>query len=184
MKPTLIVYSTTDGQTLRICQRLQAALQQRQLPWQLLPVGDALGMDVSAFGMVVIGASVRYGRHRQEVHDFIIRHKAALQQRPSFFFSVSAVGRKPGRQTAQTNPYVRKLLRQTAWQPHHVAIFAGKIDYPRCSWRDRQIIRLIMWLTNGPTDVRGCTEFTDWDQVDALGRLIAQQQEQLAQHKA
>ena len=176
MKPILIAYSTTDGHTLNICQHLQDALQQQQLPVQVLPIRAAQDRDLSEFGMLVIGASIRYGRHQPEVYRFIKQHETVLQSRPNAFFSVNVVARKPAKRTAQTNPYVRKFLSQIAWQPQHVAVFAGKIDYPRYGWLDRQAIRLIMTLTKGPTDVHSCTEFTDWDQVDALAQEIASRQ--------
>lgn len=173
MKPTLIVYSTTDGQTLRICERLQAVLLQRQLPVQLMPVAGAQTLDLAAFGTVVLGASVRYGRHQPEVYRFVAQHKAALQQQ-AVFFSVNAVARKPEKRGAHSNPYVRQFLRQTDWQPQHVAVLGGRIDYPRYGWRDKQIIRLIMWLTGGPSDGKSYNEFTDWQQVEALAQTVVQ----------
>jgi len=38
---------------------------------------------------------------------------------------------------------------------------------------DRWMIRLIMWMTKGPTDPTAVIEFTDWAQVEAFGRRIA-----------
>jgi len=35
------------------------------------------------------------------------------------------------------------------------------------------MIRLIMWMTKGPTDPTSTIEFTDWDKVDEFGRKIA-----------
>jgi menaquinone-dependent protoporphyrinogen oxidase len=54
-----------------------------------------------------------------------------------------------------------------------VAVFAGKIDYPRYTPFDRFMIRLIMWMTQGPTDPAAVIDFTDWRQVEDFGRLIA-----------
>ena len=31
---------------------------------------------------------------------------------------------------------------------------------------DKYVIRFIMWITNGPTDITGTFEFTDWQKVD------------------
>ena len=42
----------------------------------------------------------------------------------------------------------------------------GKIDYPKYRFVDKHTIRLIMWLTKGPTDTSGIYEFTDWGKVD------------------
>ena len=72
-----------------------------------------------------------------------------------------------------TNPYLRKFLRQIRWKPAHLAVFAGKLDYPHYHAFDRLMIRLIMRLTHGPTDPRAVIEFTDWQQVEAFGRRIS-----------
>jgi menaquinone-dependent protoporphyrinogen oxidase len=55
-----------------------------------------------------------------------------------------------------------------------MAVFAGKIDYPIYTFWDRQIIRLIMWMTGGPTDPKSVIDFTDWNKVDDFGRTIAE----------
>lgn len=45
-----------------------------------------------------------------------------------------------------------------------LAVFAGRIDYQKYRFRDRQMIRLIMWMTKGPTDPKTNIEFTNWNQ--------------------
>ncbi|MDO5653179.1 MAG: menaquinone-dependent protoporphyrinogen IX dehydrogenase [Brachymonas sp.] len=171
--PVLLAYSTTDGHTRLICERLQAVLQQQALQAEIMPLAQADACDLTQFGTLVLGASIRYGKHQPAVLRFMQTHLAVLQTRPGVFFSVNAVARKPEKNTAQTNPYVRKLMAQTPWQPQVVTALAGKIDYPRYGWLDRSIIRFIMQLTGGPTDVRVSTEFTDWSRVAALGQQIA-----------
>jgi menaquinone-dependent protoporphyrinogen oxidase len=53
-------------------------------------------------------------------------------------------------------------------------VFAGKLDYPRYRWFDRQMIRLIMALTGGPTDPTTVVDYTDWAAVDGFaGELRA-----------
>ncbi|MBK5206232.1 MAG: menaquinone-dependent protoporphyrinogen IX dehydrogenase, partial [Polaromonas sp.] len=71
-----------------------------------------------------------------------------------------------------TNPYLLKFLKQISWKPKQLAVFAGKIDYPKYSFLDRLVIRFIMWMTKGPTKRDAVVEFTDWHQVEAFGRLI------------
>jgi menaquinone-dependent protoporphyrinogen oxidase len=53
-----------------------------------------------------------------------------------------------------------------------MAVFAGKIDYQRYGFFDRQMIRLIMWLTKGPTDPMACVEFTDWSDVERFAQRV------------
>ena len=169
----LIAYSTVDGHTRRICERLRERVEPRGHQVTLLDLADADGHDLEPYDRIVIGASIRYGKHRPAVVDFIKRNAGLLNRKPSAFFSVNVVARKPEKNKPETNPYVRKLLRRIAWRPDEAAVFAGKIDYPRYDWLDRLVIRFIMWLTRGPTDPTAVVEFTDWSQVDAFAGVIA-----------
>ena len=129
--------------------------------------------DLNSYDKVVIGARVRHGRHSPRVAGFVERHRKVLEAKSSAFFSVNIVARKPEKGRPETNPYVRKFLRQVAWRPTAIAVFAGKLDYPHYDFWDRAIIRFIMWLTRGPTDPNTVVEFTDWGQVDAFGLVIS-----------
>ncbi|EJS87554.1 protoporphyrinogen oxidase, partial [Pasteurella multocida subsp. multocida str. Anand1_cattle] len=65
-----------------------------------------------------------------------------------------------------TNVYVRKFLQRIDWQPHLAAVFAGALYYPRYSFFDRTMIRLIMKITGGETDTSKEIEYTDWQKVE------------------
>lgn len=168
----LIIYSTIDGHTLEICERIAGIVRVAGHAAELAEVGSVSAAQLDACDRVVIGASIRYGHHRPAVKTFIDRHQAALEARPNAFFSVNAVGRKPHKRQADTNPYVRKFLAQIRWRPQEVEVFGGKIAYPRYGVLDRTMIRLIMWITGGPTDPRSVTDFTDWRQVEAFARRL------------
>ncbi|WP_296494220.1 menaquinone-dependent protoporphyrinogen IX dehydrogenase [Rhodoferax sp.] len=168
----LIAYATTDGHTALICERLRRVMQGlgRQVTVALLANADAL--DLSGFDRVVIGASIRYGHHQPIVAEFIGRHQALLESRPSAFFTVNIVARKPNKNRPETNPYLQKFMKTVRWQPRLLGVFAGKLDYPSYGFFDRQMIRLIMLVTKGPTDPTAVVEFTDWAQVEAFGRDV------------
>lgn len=168
----LLVYSTTDGHTLHICERLAQVLQGLGRQVALKPLLEADALDLRGFERVVIGASIRYGHHQPQVAQFIARHQALLESRPSAFFSVNIVARKPNKNRPDTNPYLKKFLRTINWKPSLLGVFAGKLDYPRYGFFDRQMIRLIMLITKGPTDPQTVVEFTDWAQVEAFGRQV------------
>lgn len=175
----LLVYSTTDGHTVEICERIRARLQQGANSVEVVPVGQLSypGAEAALEGrdLIVLGASIRYGKHSKQMAAFIARHAALLATKRNAFFSVNAVARKAEKRSPDTNPYVRKFLRRIAWQPQQVEVFAGKIDYPKYGFVDRTMIRLIMWMTKGPTDPSGVFEFTDWAQVDAFADRLARQ---------
>ena len=61
---------------------------------------------------------------------------------------------------------MKKFLKITNWKPKNLEVFAGKIDYPKYKFFDKNIIRFIMWITGGPTNVKKTYDFTDWKSVD------------------
>lgn len=85
-----IIYSTVDGQTLKICKVLANHLKERHQGVRLFPV-EAFDEKISDFDVVIIGASVRYGKHNQLVQQFISEKKIRTRAgKTSIFFS------KPG----------------------------------------------------------------------------------------
>jgi menaquinone-dependent protoporphyrinogen oxidase len=174
MTRILILYSTVDGHTLRICRRLEELLAPRGHEVSLTELNERTQATLEAFDKVVVGASIRYGKHRPAVEKFLRAQRATLERKPTALFSVNIVARKPNKSTPQTNPYLRKLVAQIGWRPARLAVFAGKLDYPRYTFWDRQIIRFIMLLTRGPTDPHAVVEYTDWRQVERFAQAIAE----------
>jgi len=173
MAKVLILYSTTDGHTVEICKRLTATIEQGGDSVELVNLLDGPTLEGREFDKIVIGASIRYGKHQPAVYDFIKKNKDTLEAHPNALFSVNVVARKPEKNTPETNPYLQKFLKKIDWQPQNLGVFAGKISYPDYGFVDKQMIRLIMWMTKGPTDPTTVNEFTDWDKVDEFGRMVA-----------
>lgn len=172
MARILIAYSTVDGHTRGISERLKAQLEPLGHGVTLASLGSR-PPAADKFDAVVIGASIRYGKHRPHVYEYIARYREALEARPSAFFSVNVVARKRGKDRPDGNPYVKAFLKETPWRPALLDVFAGKIDYRRYGFLDREIVRLIMLITGGPTQRDACVEFTDWSRVEAFGRKVA-----------
>ncbi|MFB3057223.1 MAG: menaquinone-dependent protoporphyrinogen IX dehydrogenase [Ignavibacteriaceae bacterium] len=175
MARILIIYSTTDGHTREICQRLSKVIeaQDNQNEVKLISINHGQDIEVDNFDKIVVGASIRYGKHRPQVHEFVNKYEKILDSKPNAFFSVNVVARKPEKNQPDTNPYLLKFLKQVSWRPKELAVFAGKIDYPSYTFWDRLMIRLIMWITKGPTDPKTIIELTDWNKVEAFGKVIS-----------
>ena len=171
MSKFLIIYSTTDGHTKKICQRIKNFLTDGNLV-ELLSLEDAKKVDLSNFEKIIIGASIRYGKHSKELYKFINLNKNILDQKKSAFFSVNVVARKPEKNTAETNPYINKFLKISKWKPNKISVFAGKVDYPNYNFFDKYIIKFIMFITKGPTDTSQSYEFTDWSKVDDFSKEL------------
>jgi menaquinone-dependent protoporphyrinogen oxidase len=173
MKSNLIIYSSTDGQTKNICSRIGEFLS-NDIPSKIIPLSEVTNDDIEKYDRVIIGASIRYGKHKKELFEFIDINLDELTKKDNAFFSVNVVARKPEKNTPETNPYMQKFLLKTPWVPQKLAVFAGKIDYPKYNFFDKQMIRFIMWITKGPTSIKNTYEFTDWNKVDSFAKeLIA-----------
>jgi len=171
MKSTLIIYSTTDGQTLEICQKIFSSLNVSESS-KIIHILEAEKLDLNQFDKIIIGASIRYGKHKPELYEFIKTNVACLETKENAFFSVNVVARKPEKNTPETNPYMQKFLELSPWSPKKLAVFAGKIDYPKYKFIDKHMIRLIMWITKGPTNTKNTYEFTDWKTVDEFSKQL------------
>lgn len=172
MATILLAYHSVYGYTRKICETLQAELAGKGQRVDVVPLvgGNA---DPARYDVTVIGASIRNGKHNPAVSEFIRANQTLLESKPSGFFSVNLVARKAGKNTPETNPYVKKFLARTPWKPRLVGVFAGNLDYPRYGAVDRNVIRLIMWLTGGPSDPQATVEFTDWNEVRRFAAKIA-----------
>ena len=169
MHQNLIIYSSTDGQTIKICKRIMSIIGDSKI----VSIDEAKNENLSKYEKVIVGASIRYGKHKPELYEYISENCDHLIDINASFFSVNVVARKPEKNTPLTNPYVQKFLSISHWHPSLIGVFAGKIDYPRYGLLDKFMIRLIMWITKGPTDTKNVYEFTNWDDVDSFAKKIS-----------
>jgi menaquinone-dependent protoporphyrinogen oxidase len=169
MHQNLIIYSSTDGQTIKICERIMSIIGD----CKIVSIDEAKNENLSKYEKVIVGASIRYGKHKPELYEYISENCDHLIDINASFFSVNVVARKPEKNTPLTNPYVQKFLSISQWHPSLIGVFAGKIDYPRYGLLDKFMIRLIMWITKGPTNTKNVYEFTNWDDVDSFAKKLS-----------
>tara|TARA_B100000989_G_scaffold148149_1_gene110396 strand:- start:696 stop:1220 length:525 start_codon:yes stop_codon:yes gene_type:complete len=161
---SLIIYSSTDGQTKKICEKILDHLKNK-ISFDLVSVDNALGLNFENYEKIVIGASIRYGRYNSKIYKLINKNLNILENKQSSFFSVNVVARKKEKNTPETNPYIKKFYLYSRWKPKIVDVFAGKVDYPNYNFINKIVIKLIMYVTKGPTDTSQSYEFTDWNKV-------------------
>ena len=168
---SLIIYSSTDGHTKTICKRIIDFLKDGNKA-RLVSLDEAKKLNLSEFDKIIIGASIRYGKHSEELYKFIEINKNILDEKESVFFSVNVVARKPEKNTTDNNPYIKKFLKISKWKPKKIGVFAGKVDYPNYNFFDKYIIKLIMFITSGPIDTSQSYEFTDWSKVEDFAKEL------------
>ena len=168
---TIIIYSSTDGHTKIICEKIRDNFGNVS-DIALVSLKETANLDLLKFNQIIIGASIRYGKHSNDLYRFIKSNRKTLEQKKTAFFSVNVVARKSEKNSPETNPYIKKFLKISNWKPNKIAVFAGKVDYPNYNVFDKYIIKLIMFITKGPTDTSQSYEFTDWSKVDSFAKDI------------
>ena len=171
MKKILIIYSSVDGQTEKICSYIKRIYDVSSK----VEIASFDGVNeniLTDFDLIIVGASIRYGNYRPNVIKFVNKNYKILNKIPNAFFSVNVVARKENKSSPETNPYVQKFLLLSKWKPLNLAVFAGKVDYPSYNIFDKYIIKLIMFITGGPTDTSQSYEFTDWSKVEDFAKEL------------
>ena len=170
---TLILYSSTDGQTQKIAEFIAQHLNGEIRCEPLLAT-----RNLQNFDRIIIGASIRYGHFNPQLNEFIEKNALALHVKRAAFFAVNLTARKAGKDTPETNAYVRKFLKTSRWNPAYCAVFAGALRYPQYDFFDRTMIRFIMKLTNGETNPTKEIEYTNWEKVRQFAQYLAQEYQQ------
>ncbi len=168
---SLIIYSSTDGQTKKICEIIKKNSNNSETI-ELSSLEDAFNLNINSYDQIIIGASIRYGNYKLNLFKFIKDNIKILDKKDNAFFSVNVVARKKEKNTPDTNPYIKKFLKKTNWKPKKIAVFAGKVDYPSYNFFNKLIIKFIMFLTKGPTDTSQSYEFTDWEKIKEFSREL------------
>jgi len=171
----VILYASHDGHTRKIALRVA---QQLMAAGSLVTLCD-LGReqpdagDLAESSTLVIMAPIRYGYHLPPVERFVMRNKALLADKKLALVSINLTARKQGKNTAAANPYFCKWIKRHKIEPDLRAVFAGRLEYALYRWWEKQMIRLIMFMTGGPTQFDAVVEYTDWRAVDAFANEVA-----------
>jgi menaquinone-dependent protoporphyrinogen oxidase len=168
-----LYYATRDGQSRRIAEHIFRRLAESEMLAPPQDVAVTPPADLAAASVVVLVAAVRYGRHLPEADRFLAAYRSLKSPPPLALASVNLTARKPAKTTAAGNTYLRKVIARHRLAPALAVAFAGRLDYRRYGWLDRQIIRFIMLLTRGPTKPDTCIEYTSWHAVDEFADRIA-----------
>jgi len=175
-----LYYATRDGQSRRIAEHISGRLAECGVPSlpQDLAVTSPAAAELAAASVIVLVAAVRYGKHLPEADRFLSAYRSLASPPPLALASVNLTARKPAKTTATGNAYLRNVIARHRLAPALAVAIAGRLDYRRYGWRDRQIIRFIMWMTGGPTDPDTNIEYTSWPAVDEFAGRIAGLQNQ------
>lgn len=172
MKKTLLLYSSSEGQTLKILRYIENKLVDDH-ECQFLNIDEMPEVNFAHYDKVLIGASVRYGGLSKKLYQFIKNNLLALQASKAGFFCVNLTARKAGKDTLEGSVYLQKFIKLSPWKPLIVAVFAGALRYPRYGFFDRLMIQFIMRITGGETDTTKEVEYTNWARVNEFSEQFS-----------
>jgi len=164
----LVVYGTTEGHTRKISERIVKRIRGFGHDAELhdstsLPAD----LDVGAYDAVIAAASVHQHRFQSSLVHFVKEHLEQLQVKPTAFLSVGLSTVLEHDQHAAQG-YVDQFLAETGWHPTRTEFVAGALVYTQYDFFKRQMMKLIVWKGDGPTDVSQDYEFTDWDALSGF----------------
>jgi menaquinone-dependent protoporphyrinogen oxidase len=171
-QPVLIAFESHGGQTARIAHRLGTELVAQGIAVDVVDLRKQACTPSGVRG-VIVGASVRYGRHSAALRRWVTAHRAALNALPGGFFSVSLVAAS---QRAQDRGIAKGLidtfLRETGWTPALTLSVAGALHYRQYNIVLRLLMRRIARRSGGDTDTSRDHEYTDWAAVDGFAHAM------------
>ncbi|MBL8067016.1 MAG: protoporphyrinogen oxidase [Armatimonadetes bacterium] len=164
MKPLLIVYATTEGQTRKIAFFAQDAVMSTGRPAEVFDAAHIPpDLDIDDFAGAILAGSLHQGKHQAALAHFARRNATALNALPTLFLSVSlsaVVDDESHR--ADCQDCIDTFLQETGLRPTECHAVAGALKYVQYDWVKRMIMRSISQHENRETDTSRDYEYTDW----------------------
>ncbi len=170
MKPTLILFASSHGQTRSIAMTIAHELRVAGLDSVVLNAASDALPSPDAFELVVIGSRIHFGRHAASVLDYMHRYRASLREMPTGFFSVSMAATDGG---TDPNGYLDTMVEGLGWRPAILAAIGGGLPYRRYNWALRFAMKQLSRVAGHPTDTSCNHELTDWDRVQLFAEDVA-----------
>jgi menaquinone-dependent protoporphyrinogen oxidase len=164
----LIAFASTEGQTLKIINRISERMTKNGHSVTVHDSSSAYQVpNVENFDSVIAAASVYEGLHQASIVNFAIAHRDQLSRMRSAFISVSLSAAWEDGQ-AEARDYVDKFTVTTNWSPREVLLIGGALRYSECDYFQRQVVDAITRKHGVMPRDNGNYEFTDWNAVDSF----------------
>lgn len=167
MKPVLVAYGTSEGQTRKIARFIAERIRAADYEVDLVDAASPEAASLSPIYIgAVLGASVHQEHHQSNFVQLLKSNHAWLNGIPTALFSVSlAAASIDGESRDEAQKLLDDLAADSNIEPALTRCIAGALLYTRYDYLKRMIMRLITKREGGPTDTSQDYEFTDWDDV-------------------
>ncbi len=168
----LIAYGTSEGQTRKIAEKI--ATQAENMGHNVVLYDTARKPDGTRpedFDRIVVAGSVHERGHQQSVEVFVLANKAALDERPTLFLSVSlSAAFADG--AAEARSYIDRFVEGTGWKPGRSLPVAGATHTGEYDYFQSQILE--HGVLKDRAETGNDVEFTDWQALsDAVELFVS-----------
>ncbi|WP_079253597.1 menaquinone-dependent protoporphyrinogen IX dehydrogenase [Endozoicomonas arenosclerae] len=175
MSKVAMLFASREGQTQKIIERMRQVVARAGHDVELIHLeGPEIKIRLEQYDAFVLGSSVRYGRHHDFFCRFVEQNATVLNSKPCYFFSVNLTARKANRSEPHQNPYLTKYLCYSSLCPDSVEVFAGAFKLSQYGFFQKQLLSLIMKVSDGSTAPNEDREFTDWCRVIRFAERFTQ----------
>lgn len=120
----LVAYATRGGSTTEVAQAIAAALEEAGVKAEVLPVSEV--DSLAGKTALILGAPLYIGSFPKEFHQFVRRHRAALEAARPWCFVLGPTRREMKDFDAARNQATKQLGRYPWLRPVDLHVFGGK----------------------------------------------------------
>jgi len=155
MKPILVAYATTEGQTHKIAEFIRRRLRRKGCEVHMLDTATPIAEQVSPiYAGAILGGSLHRHRHQSSLAHFAKANAAWLNVIPVAFFSVSlSIAGDDADARAEVKRLAGEFLDVAGLHAETVELIAGALKYTRYDFFKRWVMRLIAARAGGDTDI-------------------------------
>ncbi len=155
----LILAGSKHGATLEVAETIGERLVERGLEVEVAEVGDDHA-PLAGFDGVVVGSAVYAGHWFKAAKRWVVTHREAIAERPTWLFSVGPLGDPP--EPHEDPVDVADLITAIGARDHH--LFAGALEKDDLNLVERATVKAV----HAPFG-----DFRDWDEIEAWADKIA-----------
>jgi menaquinone-dependent protoporphyrinogen oxidase len=134
-KSILLAYATRFGSTQEVAETIAALLRESDLEVDIRPMQEVKKLD--GYDAVVLGAAIYNARWHPEAHQFLSRHREALEQRPVVIFALGPLSTSEVAMQRSRHQLDKEIEKYPWLKPATVEVFIGKIDRSKMGFFDR-----------------------------------------------
>ncbi|MCJ7433406.1 MAG: twin-arginine translocation signal domain-containing protein [Anaerolineales bacterium] len=160
MNKVLIAYASKAGSTSEVAGAIAEELSAKGMLADVLQIKQV--KDIGDYKAVIIGSAIRMGSWLSEATGFLETHKTSLSRIPTAFFTVCmTLHEESGENRRKVEEFMQPV--RAILEPASLGLFAGKMDYSKLSFLDRQIAKMVK-VPEG--------DFRNWDAIRSWAREI------------